>query len=148
MGKEIFYLRELKHFSFWILLSWRTLKLESLHFVQSLWRKIKFWLDFNWLKAKSISYIFSLLPYFEKMKVGLWDHHAVYVSVYFPLSNIECLNQSLRNLVFISWHLDSSQWHTSQIPLITLMCLYVYPPTIARQQLSKSITAAMNTPWQ
>jgi hypothetical protein len=52
----------------------------------------------------------AYFPNFEKIKVGLWDHLAVCVS---PRSTFEFLNQSLLNLVCISWHLSPSQWHTS-----------------------------------
>jgi hypothetical protein len=45
----------------------------------------------------------------------------VCVSVY-PTQSSECLNQSL-------WNLSPSQRRTSQIPPISILCLYVYPPS-------------------
>jgi hypothetical protein len=38
----------------------------------------------HWRIVDHDKYIISLLSYFEKIKVGLWDHHAVHVSVYPP----------------------------------------------------------------
>jgi hypothetical protein len=52
-------------------------------------------------------------PYLEKIKVDLCDHHAVCVST--P-STFECLNQSLRNFVYIIWHRSLSQRHTYKSP--------------------------------
>jgi hypothetical protein len=51
-------------------------------------------------------------------KVGLWNHLAVCQCVCVtvclsPPMKFECLNQSLRNLVCISWHLSPSQRCTS-----------------------------------
>jgi hypothetical protein len=39
------------------------------------------------------------------------DLQAVCVAVYPPLLTFECLNQSLRNLVCVSWHLSPFQQH-------------------------------------
>jgi hypothetical protein len=53
---------------------------------------------------------FRLFPLFWKKKVGFWDRVAVCVCVCVsPLLTFECLNQSLWNLVRISWHLSPSQ---------------------------------------
>jgi hypothetical protein len=56
------------------------------------------------------SEVFYFLAYFSK--VGLCDLHAVCVFVYPPMLTFECLNQSLWNLICISWHLSPSQQHT------------------------------------
>jgi hypothetical protein len=65
-----------------------------------------------------------LLAYFPK--VGLCDPVSVCVSVYNPTA-FECLTQSLRNLVCVSWHFSPSQWRTSLIPPAGL-CVCVYRP--------------------
>jgi hypothetical protein len=59
-----------------------------------------------------VSYYLAHFPCFDKIKAGLWDHLAVCVSLC-PPSIFECLNQSLWNLVRISWHLSPSQRCTS-----------------------------------
>jgi hypothetical protein len=72
----------------------------------------------------SLRTFLTYFPYFEGMKVGLWYHHAVCI----PQLTFECLNQSLWNLVRISWHLSPSQRRTSQIPPISLcvcMCMHL-----------------------
>jgi hypothetical protein len=48
------------------------------------------------------------------------------LSVNTPLSTFECLNQTLRNLVCLSWHLSPSKRRTSQMSPISLrvcMCM-------------------------
>jgi hypothetical protein len=55
--------------------------------------------------------IIIILLYFDKMKVGVCDLYAV--SVYPPLSSFEWQNQSLWNLVYVSWHLSPFQRRTS-----------------------------------
>jgi hypothetical protein len=62
-----------------------------------------------------------------------------------PLSTFEYLNQSLRNLVCISWQLSPSQLLTSKIPPITLCVYMCSPPIIARQRLCKHVPATTNT---
>jgi hypothetical protein len=82
----------------------------------------------------------------------------VCVSVYPPPQiTFECLNQSLWNLVCISWQLSPSQRRTSKIPFInqcvcvTLLLLQSYgsvkciPDFGARERLGKHVPAAMNT---
>jgi hypothetical protein len=58
---------------------------------------------------KPLLFLLAFFPCFEKIKVGLWDHLAVCVSVYAPVLTFECRNQSLWNLVRISWHQNLSQ---------------------------------------
>jgi hypothetical protein len=71
-----------------------------------------------------------------KVKVGLWDHFAVCVS---PLSTFKCLEQSLWNLVCISWHLSTSQRRAS-------VCVYIcIPHIVASQRLGKHVPAATIT---
>jgi hypothetical protein len=52
--------------------------------------------------------VLAYFPYFEKIKVGLSDHHAVCVCIP-PQLTFDFLNQSLLNLVRISRHLSPSQ---------------------------------------
>jgi hypothetical protein len=78
--------------------------------------------------------IFSLIPYF--LKVGLCELHPVCVSLYPHPITFKCLNQSLWNLVFISWQLSPSQRRTSQVPPISLRVYMCIPPIVARQGLS------------
>jgi hypothetical protein len=49
-----------------------------------------------------------------------------------PLPTFECLNQSLRNLVCISWHQNSSHRRPSH----QSMCLFIYPLIVAKQRTS------------
>jgi hypothetical protein len=55
------------------------------------------------LRRISVAKLLVYCPYFEKIKVSLWDHLALCVSVSPPpKSTYECLNQSLWNLVCVS----------------------------------------------
>jgi hypothetical protein len=67
-----------------------------------------------------------------KNKIKYMRSRAIFVPVNSPLPTFERLNQSLCRL----WHLNPSQRRTSQIPPITLF-LYMYPPTVAGQRLSR-----------
>jgi hypothetical protein len=74
------------------------------------------------------------------MKAGLWGQHAVCVPA--PvLSTFEFLNQSLWNLVCVSWNLRPPQRRPSH----QCLCLYVYSSIVARQRLGKNITAPTNS---
>jgi hypothetical protein len=84
--------------------------------------------------------ILTFFPYFEKMKVGLCDLHAVCVSVNPASVNFECLNQFLWNFVCILYHLSPSQI----LSISLYVCMYI-PPTVATQKLSKHLRAATNT---
>jgi hypothetical protein len=67
------------------------------------------------------------------MKQGLCDQHAVCVSVNTPTHlNFECLSQSLRHLVCLSWQLRPSQRRTSFVTWKSLG--EMYPHVIARQR--------------
>jgi hypothetical protein len=72
-------------------------------------------------------FFIGLLSLFWKNKSRLmWSPCCVSVNP-LPPSTYECLNQSLRNLVCISWHLRPVQWRTSQVPPISL-CVYMCIP--------------------
>jgi hypothetical protein len=61
-----------------------------------------------------------------------------------PQLTFECLNQSLGNLVCISWHLSPSQrFIYNSLPSVCF-CIYI-PPIVVRQRLGKNVTAATNT---
>jgi hypothetical protein len=57
----------------------------------------------------------------------------------YPLLTLEFLNQSIWNLVCISWHMNPSQRRTTQIPLISLYVPKYNAPIIARQRLGNSV---------
>jgi hypothetical protein len=91
--------------------------------------------------------------YFEKkIKVGLWDHHSLCVSVCLLISLINFrmpepvfmkLDAYARmNVVCMSWHLSPSQrlLHKS----LPSVCVSVCSPIVARQRLGKNVTAATN----
>jgi hypothetical protein len=61
-----------------------------------------------------------------------------------PPSTFECLNQSLWNLVCVSWHLSPSQRLTSYTPAISLCVCLCIPPVVATQRLGKHVLAAAN----
>jgi hypothetical protein len=87
--------------------------------------------------------VFSRLSLFWKIKVGLCDHHAVCVPVYPPYK----LLNAWTNL-YETWYVYHSTWvHLNGILHKSLprLCLYVYPPIVARQRLGKNVTAATNT---
>jgi hypothetical protein len=92
-----------------------------------------------WIKC-----ILVYFSYFEKIKVGVWYHLALYIRVTPPHINFEFQKQSLWNLVCISWHLSPSQRRTSKIPPISLCVCICIPLIVARQRLGKYIPAAMN----
>jgi hypothetical protein len=64
------------------------------------------------------------------------------VCVSASLSIFECLNQSLRNFICISWHLSHKYFIN---PSHLFVCLYVYLPIFARQRLGKEVIEATNT---
>jgi hypothetical protein len=73
------------------------------------------------LRGTSFNQCFLILK--KKQKSA---YEMTMLSVYPLLLTFECLNQSLGNLVCISWHLSLSQQHTSYIPPISLcvcMCI-------------------------
>jgi hypothetical protein len=59
-------------------------------------------------------------------------------------SAFECLNQSLWNLVCISWNLSQSQWLTHKSPLSICVPVFIFP-TVAKQRHGKNVRAATNT---
>jgi hypothetical protein len=73
-------------------------------------------------------FFLAYFPYFEKIKVGLWDHHAVFVSLY-PTFEIG-LYIMAPEPIFINL--------SHQSP-----CLF--PPVVARLRLGKNVIAATNT---
>jgi hypothetical protein len=86
----------------------------------------------------------AYFPYFEKVKVELCDLHSVCVFVYSPVSAFECLNQSLWNLVCITWHLRHVQWRTLYIPPILLCVCMCVSPIVVRQLLGIDVPTATN----
>jgi hypothetical protein len=90
----------------------------------------------------------AYFPYFEKIKVSLWDHHAVCVSVicvsvYLPH---QLLNVSTN--LYETWSVYHDNWaHLNGVlhKSFPSVCVCMCPTIVARQGLSKSVTAAMNT---
>jgi hypothetical protein len=66
------------------------------------------------------------------------------VCVALPLT-FECLNQSLRNLVCISWQLSPSQMTYFINTSDQSMCLHVYLFLVATQRYGKNVSAETNT---
>jgi hypothetical protein len=67
-----------------------------------------------------------------------------------PVLTFECVNQSLWNLVCISWHLSPSRRRTSQIPpnslcVCTCMC---NPPITVWQKLGNDVPVATKNTWK
>jgi hypothetical protein len=96
----------------------------------------------------------AYFPYFEKMKVGLCDLHAVGVSVNPPLLTFECLNKSMKLGLYImapepisvAYFINPS--HQSMCLCVSLLgkgSVKFIPPFIARQRLSEHVPAATNT---
>jgi hypothetical protein len=76
--------------------------------------------------------------------LGIWDHHAICVSVYAPYQ----LSNAWTNL-YETWHVYHGAWaHLNGVLnkslLSVCVCLYI-PHNVARQRLSKNVTAATNT---
>jgi hypothetical protein len=63
------------------------------------------------LHVRSFYVISSLLSL--KSRLMRWPCLCLYV--YLPVTTFACQNQSLWNLIFISWHLSSSQWHHNSL---------------------------------
>jgi hypothetical protein len=61
--------------------------------------------EISFLTTLRMKHFYFIFPNFAKIKSGLRDHHAVYAS---PLPTFQYLNQSLLNLVCITWHLSPS----------------------------------------
>jgi hypothetical protein len=95
------------------------------------------------LAGISIEFIFW--PIFLILKKRKYAYEITMFSVCLPpLSTFECQNQSLWNLVCISWHLSPSQRHTFFNPYQSV-CLHMYPLAVPRQRLGKHFTEVTNT---
>jgi hypothetical protein len=94
--------------------------------------------------------IFSYFPYFERIKVSLWDHLAVCVSVSVnsPLWTLECLNQisETRYVFYGIWGHLNGVFHKSFRSVFVSVCVSL--PIVARQQLGKHIHAAAKNCWR
>jgi hypothetical protein len=94
--------------------------------------------------------MFSLVyfPYFEKKKVGLWDHQAVRARACVcvsPRINFWMAEPIFMKLgMYIMAHKPISTMYFIN-PSHQSVCLYVYPTIVARQRLGKHIPAATNT---
>jgi hypothetical protein len=84
----------------------------------------------------------ACFPYFEKIKIGLYYHHAVCVST---LLTFEYLNQSLSELDIHNVApepITRTYFISPPIGLCVCMCS---PFIVARQRLGKDVTAATDT---
>jgi hypothetical protein len=83
------------------------------------------------------SYILlAYFPYFEKIKVGLWNDHALCVSVYPPLWTFECMNAvyiMVLKPIWTAYFINATH---------QALCFYVY---VASQRLGKNFTSARST---
>jgi hypothetical protein len=84
----------------------------------------------------------AFLAYFSlfwKIKVGLWDHHAVRVTV-----NAGLLTEPICE----TWYAYRSTWAYRSSALrktLPSVCCVLVPPVVARQRLGKHVSAAPNT---
>jgi hypothetical protein len=87
------------------------------------------------VERKQRNAAFAYFPYFEKIKVALYDHH-----IKFSMPEPVCI----KLCVYI---MASEPISTAYITIHShkSVCLYVLPPVVDRQQLGKNVTAAMNT---
>jgi hypothetical protein len=102
----------------------------------------------EWAISSSQNFLLAYLPYFNKIKVGLWDLHAV-------LCLCECppphppINFRLSEQIFkkLGTHIMAPQPISTTYfrnPSQQSVCLYVYRPFVARQRLHKNVTAGTN----
>jgi hypothetical protein len=85
----------------------------------------------------------AYFPYFEKIKVGLWDHHTVCLRIL--STNFRKPEPFFMKLVMYIMKPESISTAYFIHPSRQSVCLYVNPPTVARQLLGKNVTAATNT---
>jgi hypothetical protein len=76
------------------------------------------------------------------MEVGIWGHHAV---CEFPLINFRMPERIFVKLGIYIMAPEPILMAYFLSPAYQSVCLYVYPPIIARQWLNKNITVAVNT---
>jgi hypothetical protein len=86
----------------------------------------------------------ACIPYSEKMKVYLWNHHAVYVNI-FPLFNFWMPEPIFMKLSMYIMTLEPISMTFFMHPFRQSVCLYVYSHIVIRQRLGKNFTAATNT---
>jgi hypothetical protein len=104
------------------------------------------WVKYCWCfptffyQHKHILNFLAYFPYFEKMKVGLWYHHAVCVSV-----NPPCQLLNAWTNLYETWYIYHGTWahlngilHKSLPSICVCMCI---PPTVARWRLGKVYTS-------
>jgi hypothetical protein len=95
----------------------------------------------GWLQSKGVGFL-AYFPYFEEIKVGLWDHHAVCVS---PHINFRIPEQFFMKFGMYIMTPEPASTTYCINPSRQSVCLYVYPHTVARQRLGKNVTASSNT---
>jgi hypothetical protein len=106
-----------------------------------------------------LSFFRPIFYILKKIKVGLWDHHAVCVSVYHPTHQPQ--NTSTNHSE--TWYVYHGTWahlngvlHKSIPSVCVSVCVSLLsllgkgfvkciPPLVFRQQLGKHVPAAMNT---
>jgi hypothetical protein len=101
-------------------------------------------------------FLLACFPYFEKIKVGLWDHCAVCLSVYHPLINFQMTEPIFMKLgVYImATEPISTAYFTN--PFHQSVCLHVYPSYHCKTRAQSSVSlhsllgnSSVNTfPWQ
>jgi hypothetical protein len=96
----------------------------------------------TWIQSMPCFFTFVLayFPYWKKIiKLGLWAHLAVWLSVYPPPHQL--LNSSTS--LYGTWYIYHAPEPISTAYFINpshqSACLYAYPPIVARQRLGKSV---------
>jgi hypothetical protein len=85
---------------------------------------------------------YAYFPYSQKIKVGLWDHHAVCES--------PTINYWMPEPIFMKFGVYIMAPEPISMayfinPSHQSVCLYVYLPIVARQQIGKNVSTATNT---
>jgi hypothetical protein len=95
-----------------------------------------------WRKLRNDElYSFSLLSLFWKIIVGLWDDHVVCVSRRINFWMLEPIFMKLGMYIMAHEPISTAYFLN---PSYQSVCLYVYPPIVARQRFCKNVTAATN----
>jgi hypothetical protein len=97
-------------------------------------------------RIKDYSEFLAYFPYFEKKrKVGLCDLHAVCVSHPNSFRMPEPIFMKLGMYIMAPGSIPAAYFIS---PVHQSVCLYVYPPIVARLRLGKDVPAATKNCWR